>query len=213
MGHAGIEHELEAAIRTGGCPACRVLRDDEERYWSFFLYEGFQDPEADRKLARSIGYCPRHLEQLARRHDPFASASVALASVGGALDALSASRVPPPAASACPVCASLAVAEELALAALVPLLEADAELAAAYQAGEGLCYDHLGRAAELHGRRAKALLEHGRRTLERHRQALERLLASFDYRARGPDRDLAGAWRRGFLALHGDPGRVGRRSR
>jgi len=213
MGHARIEHELEAAIRAGGCPVCRILRDDEDRYWSFFLYEGFQDADADRRLARSIGYCPRHLAQLARRHDPFASASIALASVRGALDALARRRVPPPAAKACPACASLEVAEKLALSALPPLLDGDAALAAEYAAGEGLCYDHLSLAAELNGRRAKALLEQGRRTLERQREALERLLASFDYRAEPPDREQAGAWRRAFAALRGDPGRVGRRPR
>lgn len=210
MGHARIEDELRSAVGAGGCPLCRLLRDDEERYWAFFLYEGFQDPDAERRLARSVGYCPRHLAQLARRHDPFAAASLALASVRGALAALEGRRAPPPPASACPVCSSLATAEALAVRALVPLLEGDAEAQAAYAAGEGLCYDHLGLVAEVHGRRARALLEQGRRTLERHREALERLIASFDYRAQAPDREQAGAWRRAFAALRGEPGRVGR---
>jgi hypothetical protein len=217
MSPARIEWSLEDAIRQPGCPICRVLREDERGYWEFFLYEGFQDPDADARLFQSIGYCHRHLAQLAARNDVFAAASLALASIEGALSRVERARLRrgngfPRAGDGCPVCANLAGSEESALQALVPLLERDADLAAAYGGSDGLCYEHLGVAVAIHGRRARELLVHAQERLSAHRDALVALVNSFDYRSAPADVELSGAWSRAFRALRDNPGRIGSRS-
>jgi len=210
------EQDLVEAIPRGGCPACRLLRRAETQYWFFFLYEGFQDPEAGAALRRSIGYCRRHLGQLADHNDVFAAANLALASVGGALERLDASRgrwgkrrVSQPAGAGCPACTHTEATEHAALESLGPLLEKEPTIHDLYRSSAGLCFDHVAKAQRI-GVEGLSLLEaHARRRLEEQATDLACLIRSFDYQTESADAQLAGAWKRAFRAIRGDPGRVG----
>jgi hypothetical protein len=214
MARQGFQHDLFEAMRETGCPVCRVLRESEARYWNFFLYEGFQDSQAYLDLVESVGYCPRHLAQLAARNDVFAAAGLASASVKGALRRLD---VRPPrfrrrrirrAGDRCPPCRLLATHEALLLRALSTLLEGDAEALRSYQGSEGLCFDHVAASYSLRLDELGVLVGHARARLRSRLEEVERLQASFDYQAAPATRELAGAWRRAFAAVRDHPGHV-----
>jgi hypothetical protein len=208
-----LDRRLAEGVLQVGCPVCRLLREDETRYWDFFLYEGFQDSAAAVDLRRSLGYCRRHVEQLARQRDAFASALLAAASLRGALATLLRERssfrrreLQRP-GFGCPVCARLADWQELCVRRLAELVASDTAFADNYRASDGLCFDHLGPALHA-GAAAMALKEHAVERLERLEGEVRALAASFEYRSRPPTAELATAWRRAFAALRGDPGRV-----
>jgi len=207
---SALERGIVEAVQEPGCPVCRTLRNAERRYWSFFLHEGFQDPEAALRVARSIGYCRRHADQLELEHDLFAAAKLTRASVLGALEQLEPKpgrRSTPAAGSRCPVCRSLVSSEQDALAALGRLLE-DAAFAERYRHSDGLCFDHVGLALTRRTQGAGLIRAHARATLDGHEAQLRRLVQSFDYRAKPADAELASAWKRATQALRGDPGRI-----
>lgn len=67
--------DLEAALACEGCPICARTIDADERWLDHFLYEGYQEREAMRAVARGGGFCVYH----ARRVEAIGlSASVAL---------------------------------------------------------------------------------------------------------------------------------------
>jgi hypothetical protein len=208
------DSDLVDALREPGCPACRVLRAAEERYWFFFLHEGFQEPDAVAAVRRSVGYCRRHEAQLAARRDAFALAVLSHAAVVGALERLArgAPRLRRGGADGvgrdCPVCAELARTERGALDRLLAGL-ADGRLAAAYEASDGVCFDHVRAAPGTPRAGAARLRRDARARLERQRMELDELIGTFDYRAAGAAPEQARAWRRALAALRGDPGAVG----
>lgn len=210
----GLDADLARALGESGCPVCRLMREAEDRYWDFFLYEGFQDPGAATTLRRTVGYCHRHLRQLRHHHDTFAGSSLAHASLEGALERLLddsrrarvRSRRQP---LSCPVCEHLAGYEQLALEALGRLLDRDEEVRAAYREHSGLCFAHLELALARRVEAADMLREHGARRLRRLKEDVQRLHESYRYDREPADAELAGSWLRAFRALRGDPGRIG----
>jgi hypothetical protein len=211
MSPSALEFELRELVAQPGCPICRLLRASEERYWSFLLYEGFQDPEVKADVRDSLGYCARHVGQLAARQDVFAFAVLARAAVEGALAALTDAgglrrRSVPPPGRRCPACRMLASTERNALDALGVLLDRDRRFLELYGAADGLCLGHIALA-----RAGSAVLRaQARARFDLLAVELARLIYSFDYRAEPAGRDLAGAWRRAFRALRDDPGPLGR---
>ena len=215
-GRTDLDERLVEAIGLGRCPVCRTIKQAEERYWDFFLYETFQGPGAKLEVRGSIGYCPRHLRQLEAHNDLLPSANMAHESVLGALERLRKprrgwfwrrSRIPT-AGWRCPVCRQLEPGELYALQALGNLLESDRELAAVYQRSEGLCFEHAARFLESRIPGAAIIRARILQTLEQHLEETGRLVRSFDYQKESAGRELAGAWRRAFLALRDDPGRI-----
>ncbi len=162
--------------------------DDEPR--GRLCGAGFQDPQAALDLRRSVGYCRRHLAQLAERQDPFASAVLADASVEGAL--LQLEEHPRPfgrgrrhARTHCPVCTSL-----------VSLQQTASGCSASSPRPTRPSPTSTG------ARTASATTITGRL------HDVRRLKKSFDYRSDAPSPELARAWRRAFRALRDDPGRL-----
>lgn len=210
----GLDADLAGALGERGCPVCRLMRDTEERYWDFFLYEGFQDAGAATTLRRTVGYCHRHLRQLRHHHDTFAGSSLAHASLEGALERLAEgprrARVRPRLRPlSCPVCEHLAGYERLALEALGRLLDRDDEVRTAYGEHGGLCFAHLEIALARRVEAADMLREHGARRLGRLKDEVQRLHESYRYDRESADGELASSWLRAFRALRGDPGRIG----
>jgi hypothetical protein len=210
-----VEPELAEAMGGPGCPACRLLRAAEGRYWASLLHEVFQEPDARRAVRRSAGYCARHTRQLAARGDVLAAAMLADEAARGALERLAPARAPRAALlrrrrPGCPACASLAGTQAAVLHALAEAV-ASGRLDAAYGAGDGLCFDHVEALAE--GPAGDRLRADARARLERHRRELAALIATFDHQLEGAAEEQAGAWRRALAALRGDPGRIGARSR
>jgi hypothetical protein len=207
--------DVGRALGESGCPACRMLRAEERRFWFFFLYEGFQDPAADARLRDSAGFCRRHRGQLAQRRDVFAAASIALASVDGALGRLARrpSRFPgarrrvTPSGSGCPLCANLETLERSVLDAISALL-ADPAQADAYRRCDGLCFDHVGLALERGLDRDGVMLESAQAALAALRERLGELVRSFDYHSESAGHELAATPLEALRQLGGDPGRV-----
>lgn len=52
--------EIREALGQAGCPVCRLLSRDAERYLDSVLWELVNDPGVRDELNRARGYCPQH---------------------------------------------------------------------------------------------------------------------------------------------------------
>jgi uncharacterized protein DUF6062 len=214
----GLAEDLRHAITREGCPVCRVLRSDEERYWDGLLYEGFQDHGVLNAYRAAAGICARHLAQLAARDDHFAAAKLAHASLQGAIDAVQHTKrrgrwrrpteLPRP-GRACPVCEALRRHEAHGLDTLTQILDTEHDTHQQFATSDGLCLGHLGLA--LLGRRpvTDALRERLLTVAAQRTADVQRFLDAHDYRASSLAGDDAQSWRRAFALLQDTPGRVG----
>lgn len=157
--------ELVDAQAKPGCPICRMIYKQTDRYLDSLLYEAVLDPDVRAKLKRSRGFCAEHVGMLHRkpgralgialiyrdiirllakvaeegRYEPETSLRVrVLKREQGALG--TARRMT--AEQECPACQIAEDAERLYVGLLVSHLQ-DSDLSAAYAQGEGLCLRHL----------------------------------------------------------------------
>lgn len=222
--------ELVDALGMAGCPVCRLVYRNTNRYLDSILYESVLDPALREKLVRSHGFCAEHVEMLSSK--PGRSLGVALIyetllrRLTGTLDqgrlergslrerlrgaALQgralALRLAPKAP--CPACGIREQTAKDYLELLIAYLD-DAHLYEAYAEGEGLCLPHLAQAVELVGDEASLnllLLPQA----ARYRLLLEDLaefIRKADHRFRdeelGPEGDV---WLRVMNAITGGAG-------
>lgn len=149
---------LYSVCAETGCPICRLVQQNTQRYLEHWRYELFTDVGVRRDLRRSRGFCHRHTWQLARMG---ASLQIAQSYRDIISDAIEQLQRNEPAsglfrrlkdASAeqrpCPACG----AEEKAEARQLHTLRAallDEEFYARFSASQGLCLDHFRLACEL----------------------------------------------------------------
>jgi hypothetical protein len=162
--------ELVDAQAKPGCPICRMIYTQADRYLDSILYEAVLDPDVRAKLKRSRGFCADHAEMLRRKpgralgialiyrdiirflaetgdkghYEPENSIRVRLLKreQGGLATA---SRMA--AEQECPACQIAKDSEGLYVGLLASHLQDD-DLYSAYAEGEGLCVSHLLRALE-----------------------------------------------------------------
>ncbi len=56
--------DLEAALTREACPVCTRAAGADERWLDHFLYEGWQEREPMREVARGAGFCAHHARRL-----------------------------------------------------------------------------------------------------------------------------------------------------
>jgi len=162
--------ELVDAQAKPGCPICRMIYKQTDRYLDSIIYEAVLDPDVRAKLKSSRGFCAGHVEMLRRK--PGRALGIALiyrdiirflADTGdkGRYEPADSLRVrwlkkesgglatarKMAAQQQCPACAIAEDAERLYVGLLVSHLQ-DADLYTAYAEGEGLCMTHLLHALE-----------------------------------------------------------------
>jgi hypothetical protein len=77
-------YDLLRALGLGGCPLCRALDDDEERWIDSFWREGRQSPAARKQFFAAGGFCRDHAWLLHRLVDA-AGSGAAIADLYGQL--------------------------------------------------------------------------------------------------------------------------------
>lgn len=157
--------ELVEAQAKPGCPICRMIYQQTDRYLDSLLYEAVLDPDVRAKLKRSRGFCAEHVEMLHRK--PGRALGIALiyrdtirllAQLGekGRYEPETSLRVrflkreqgglgtanQMAAEQACPACEIAKDSERLYVGLLASHLQDD-DLYAAYAQGEGLCLPHV----------------------------------------------------------------------
>jgi hypothetical protein len=175
MSRTASYYDLRDALSQPGCPVCRLMARDTERYLDGLLWESVNDPGVRHKLREALGFCHQHAWQLNRAG---ASLGVAilmhdvLGSVLGAMEsahfqappALSLRRAhesldsgQPAAATAdlvarltarveCAACIHVGQMEQIYLSSLNEHLLGEDGLLAAYEVSDGLCLPHFRRA-------------------------------------------------------------------
>lgn len=170
-------YDLRQAFGEAGCPVCRLLAGNADRYVETVLWEMVTDVDAREEFKRTQGYCREHAWLLARRGASLGTAILTLDVLEAALRTLEADRTgnrrtfslqqlrqkfsrsePTEAAtglaaelaaqSACPVCSHLAQSATYYLIALAEHLAGEDSLAPAYSASDGLCLPHFRLALE-----------------------------------------------------------------
>jgi hypothetical protein len=199
-------YELAEAFRLAGCPLCRVVTADEERWMESFWREGKSGRDARLAFYAAGGFCRRHAWLL---HRSVAGAGAAIADVYGALadrdlewfdKVLSRRRreVRLGRRSPCPACLAADDAVGRKAYFLAGLLRTG-EARALYRASDGLCFRHLARTLEETAAEddetAAFLLEDWRDRLARVRAQLAEFDRKRDVRyadePKGPEQD---AW-------------------
>lgn len=154
-------YDLLRALGLGGCPLCRALDDDEERWIDSFWREGRQSPAARKQFFAAGGFCRDHAWLLHRLVDA-AGSGAAIADLYGQLATNDLRRIEQVAARLahsrrgaarlrrrrpCPACAFRAAALDRKVQFF---LEALGEGAArdAYRRSDGLCFPDLARVVE-----------------------------------------------------------------
>ncbi|MBC7238068.1 MAG: hypothetical protein H5T69_19665, partial [Chloroflexi bacterium] len=159
--------ELVDAQSMPGCPICRLVYKQTDRYLDSILYEAVLDPDVRTKLKRSHGFCREHTDMLRRK--PGRALGIALIyrdiirTLASAADGaryhrssgasplsrwLPGRREELPVVhkliptERCPACEIGEQAEKRTVQLLVAHL-GDEKLHAAYAEGEGLCLRHL----------------------------------------------------------------------
>jgi hypothetical protein len=172
MSRTASYYDLRDALTQPGCPVCRLMARDTERYLDGLLWESVNDPGVRHKLREAQGFCHEHAWQLSR---PGASLGVAilmhdvLGSVLGAMEGARFQALPglslrraqesldpgqPAAATAdlvarltakaeCPACIQVGQMEEIYLSTLNEHLLGEDGLLAAYEVSDGLCLPHF----------------------------------------------------------------------
>jgi hypothetical protein len=164
-------YDLRQAFGEPGCPVCRLLVRNADRYVETVLWEMVTDVDAREKFRQTQGYCREHAWLLARRGASLGTAILMLDVLEQAMRVLEADRPdqrpsfsqqlrqkfnrsqPDEAAVGlaaelaaqhpCPVCLHLRQTEAYLLTALVEHLTGPDSLVPAYRASDGLCLPHL----------------------------------------------------------------------
>jgi len=161
--------ELAEAFKKPGCPICRLMRRDVEKYIHSLLFEGYKFPESHERFQASRGLCNTHawqmaegfkgallnigtyyagaLRQLLRDLDAPGPAGAARSGLsrllgggaGGSGSAL-ADRLEP--GEPCVACTIHQTSEQIYTRTLGEHI-ADARLAGPYRASEGVCLPHF----------------------------------------------------------------------
>lgn len=176
------EGELDLALRSAGCPACRLADETADAVLSWMAKANVREPQTIRNLARAGGLCGLHWAGLLRRTD-----GRTIRALGRAMDEVARAVTKTvvdgsPSAPACPVCASMARRARGTLEMILGRLHDDGArsgLAASF----GLCQSHLVEALALSRNR-----HHAQALLAIHRRQLDRLVG--DLRAAGDDADI-----------------------
>jgi hypothetical protein len=145
-----LRDRLLAAMDEPGCPLCRLVREQERRYFFWFFAENYHAPETLEQLVASHGFCRQHATGLAARHEDRAAAiavvyEIVSRTVGAELAAEARRKRPawpPRALGRCPACADRERTERRFLEALAELLADDRERAR-YHSPHLLCFTHL----------------------------------------------------------------------
>lgn len=161
--------DLAEAFRKSGCPVCRLMRRDVEKYIHSLLFEGYKFPESHERFQASRGLCNTHAWQMAESFkgallnigtyyagalrrllreldapDPGGAARSGLARLlgGGAGEGGSAlaDRLEP--CGPCVACTIHRTSEQLYTRTLGEQI-ADPRLAEPYRASEGVCLPHF----------------------------------------------------------------------
>jgi len=134
---------LARALKEGGCPICRRVRESEERWIWTVLYEFTGDPELHEKFAQSLGLCREHAALMAQVVEirelvtPTSVARLYETAVSRVLQDL-----PRPNRRPCPLCELAEEAAERESFFLGKLL-LDPEFWEAFQRSDGLCLPHF----------------------------------------------------------------------
>ncbi len=172
-----VQASLEGAFEEPGCPMCRLLLKQEERWLTVILAESVVDLGIRRRIGASWGFCRRHAWAMAARTDlggPLATAIIyeSLASLllqhcqvslqarngsnhiamghPGNLDA----AVP---GHGCPACAARAGIERNYVNSFIRYCRVDS-FVRRYQESDGLCLAHLDQVLALAGPRERDML-------------------------------------------------------
>jgi hypothetical protein len=153
-----VESDLCAALTQSGCPVCRVSRESAHRMtWD---------------AGEAGGLCMEHLALVIERSDVFAGVTIALAAMERVADDVTV-------ALPCHVCGELAEATTRTLVALGHGV-AVGDLGDRFARSDGLCLMHLRPAIAHDAPGIDALLQDRRMRIERLREKLGALLASFE---------------------------------
>ena len=169
--------DIRAAFDQPGCPLCRLLAVEADRYLDAVLWELVNDPPSRADLNRARGYCQEHGWLLVRHGAVLGVAILTRDVIATLLDVLASNAVkasPTPGLRGllrnlardraseltadlvsdlkpqrpCPACAHLDPIERDALDTLLAHLDGPGALAKAYRASDGLCLDHFRSALE-----------------------------------------------------------------
>ena len=134
---------LARALKEGGCPICRRVRESEERWIWTVLYELSGDPELHEKFAQSLGLCREHaalMAQVVETRELVTPTSVARLYETAVSQVLQ--DLPRPNRGPCPLCELAEKAAERESFFLGKLL-LDPEFWEAFQRSDGLCLPHF----------------------------------------------------------------------
>ena len=134
---------LARALKEGGCPICRRVRESEERWIWTVLYELTGDPELHEKFAQSLGLCREHaalMAQVVEIRELVTPTSVARLYETAVSQVLQ--NLPRPNRGPCPLCELAEEAAERESFFLGKLL-LDPEFWGAFQRSDGLCLPHF----------------------------------------------------------------------
>ncbi len=224
--------DLIAAFAEPGCPVCRLVRQDVQRFLGTLLTEHVSDVSMHRAFRAGRGLCNNHAWQLAKfggallniavyyrgalkevlralEGAPAAEARSRLARlVGGAAGAPLADRLEP--GGPCVACRARADAEALYLRTLAEHM-GDERLATAYAGSDGLCLPHFRRALRLAGPpEGEALVAAQRRVWAALLAELDTFKEMHDYRHTGERMGAEGdSWLRAIRSLAGEEGVFG----
>ena len=157
-----FSYDLVRALGLPGCPLCRALAADDERWMDSFWHEGKQDATARRRFFEAGGFCRAHA-WLLHRLVAEAGAGAAIADLYGQLaiydlrwfeniranlERRRRQRAPTlRRRRRCPACAFRAEALERKAHFLAEAL-GEEQVREAYRRSEGLCFPHFARTLE-----------------------------------------------------------------
>lgn len=162
-----LEAELDLALRSPGCPVCRLARETERAVLSWLATTNIREEATITKLVDARGLCALHWASVIERRggDLGASGARLLSRIAeAASDDFGAGVVE--GSPGCPVCASAESRARSVLEMLFAVL-AEPERLTTYQLSTGLCRPHLATAIGLAPDRStlRALIATQRRSL------------------------------------------------
>lgn len=197
------------ALGMPGCAVCRRGDVAAESHLRNVLAELVNDGETRESLKESGGYCHEHAWRLVAHRDQLGIAILYRDQVRrllGDLDAARAGRTggePHPGHVLCPACKTRQQAEAAALTLLVEHL-AEEDFRAALVDSDGLCREHIQRAALKARDKAGMLVELEESILKRLLAELDELIRKHDYRfQREPIGRERSAWWRAVATIAG----------
>jgi hypothetical protein len=190
-------HELLAALELAGCPLCRLSTRSVIEYFASLGYEQVNDLDLRDELRAAGGFCSRHAWLFHEAGGNRLGVAIIYRDVLGYLrQGVDRGRSggsgflqrlvgkPQPAPRPCAACRIERDAEQRYRAALLEHLQAT-DVQARYQASEGLCLVHFGRALEsAGGGEGRFLRQDMARRLDRQLADLDEYIRKHDYRFR-----------------------------